>query len=186
MTKESRDNKDFTEAAQAFSEGLTRIARLYGVSPLAGRLYGVLFMAPEPLSLEELCARTDAAKSSVSVALRSLAHARVARRLPSRGDRKDYYEAVTDPWQVLSDWNRVFFDEEITMFLDSGEALERALASGSDAPTGNAADELRRRIEAMRDFCNLFREMFGQFERSRPTKRAPRAVAIPIEREDEQ
>jgi DNA-binding transcriptional regulator GbsR (MarR family) len=185
MSDYSRNNNGFEGASQAFSEGLTRIARLYGVSPLAGRLYAVLFLAAGALSLEELCARTQAAKSSVSVALRSLAHARVARRLPSRGDRRDYYEAITDPWQVLSDWNRLFFEEEITMFLESGAALERALDGASDAPTGKAADELRRRIEAMRDFCDLFRDMFGQFERTRPNTREPRAIAIPIEREDE-
>ena len=185
MTRTSSTINTFDGAAVAFSEGLTRIARLYGVSPLAGRLYAVLFLAPEPLSLEELCTRTEAAKSSVSVALRSLAHARVARRLPPRGDRRDYYEAVTDPWQVLSDWNRLFFEEEITMFLESGAALEHALDGASDAPAGKAADELRRRIEVMRDFCDLFREMFGRFERTRPNAREPRAIAIPIEREDE-
>jgi DNA-binding transcriptional regulator GbsR (MarR family) len=184
MTETPSNTDGFAKSSQAFSDGLQRIARLYGVSPLAGRLYGVLFLAPSPVSLEELCARTGAAKSSVSVALRSLAHARVARRLPPRGDRKDYYEAVTDPWQVLSDWNRLYFEEEIQMFLDSGDALERALATAGDAPGRDAAAALRRRFEAMRDFCALFREMFGQFERSRPATAARRAVSIPIERED--
>jgi DNA-binding transcriptional regulator GbsR (MarR family) len=181
MTRKRPPSQGFSRASQAFSDGLARIARLYGVSPLAGRLYAVLFMAPEPLALEELCARTAAAKSSVSVALRSLAHARVARRLPPRGDRKDYYEAISDPWQVLGDWNRMFFEQEIAMFLDSGSALEHALATAADAPSGDAAGVLRQRIDAMREFCELFRELFGQFERSRPGTPSARAIVIPIE-----
>ena len=117
----------------------------------------------------------------MSVALRSLAHARVARRLPPRGDRKDYYEAISDPWQVLGDWNRLFFEQEIAMFLDSGTALEHALATAADAPSGDAAGVLRQRIDAMREFCELFRELFGQFERSRPGAPSSRAIVIPIE-----
>ena len=163
---------------------MSNIARLYGVSPLAGRLWALLFVATEPTSLEELCTASGAAKSSVSVALRGLVHARVARRSPPRGDRRDYYEAIVDPWQTLADWNQLFFQREIAMFRENAVRIERALAA-RDAPAGARATELRRRIAAMRDFCDAFEDLFGRFERARPAPRAARAIPIEIDDEDE-
>lgn len=173
----------FKAASAAWEEGMSAIARLYGISPLAARLYAILFLATEPMSLDELCGVTGAAKSSVSVALRGLAHARVARRLPPRADRKDYYEALTDPWQMLADWNRLYFQPEIAMFRENGDAIENALDHASDAPTGDAASELRRRIAGMRDLCEMFEDLFGQLERRRAAPKATRAIAIKLEDE---
>ena len=85
--------------------------RLYGVNPLCGRLFAILFLAPEPLSLDDLCARAEAAKSTVSVALRQLLSLRVVRRLPARSNRRDFFEAVTDPWEIFGDWARLFMPD---------------------------------------------------------------------------
>src|SRR5690348_3789190 len=90
----------FAIASAAFEAGVARICRLYGVNPLCGRLFAILFVAPEPLSLDQLRQRVGAAKSTLSVALRQLLSMRVVRRLPPTGDRRDYYEAVSDPWEI--------------------------------------------------------------------------------------
>jgi DNA-binding transcriptional regulator GbsR (MarR family) len=158
---------------------MARICLLYGVNPLAGRLYAQVFVATEPLTLDELCARTGAAKSTVSVAIRTLARARVVRLVPPRGDRRDRYEGVTDPWALLADWNRQYFQPELAMFRDTGEVLERALA-GADAPRGPAAAELRARLERMREFSRVFDDLMTAL----PGTRAPvaRARTIEVER----
>lgn len=185
MNGRSPKTLNFKAAADAWEAGVSGIARLYGIAPLAGRLWAILFLATDPMSLEALCAATGAAKSSVSVALRGLAQARVARRLPPRGDRRDYYEAVTDPWQMLADWNRIYFQPEIAMFRDSADRLESALEADADAPSGEAADELRQRIAAMRELCEVFEDLFGQLERTRTTPRTARAISIRIDDEGE-
>ena len=141
-------NPRFRDASRHFEEGLARICGLYGMNPLAGRLFGVLFVSAEPVSLEELCARVSAAKSTVSVALRTLLAARVVRRLPRKSDRRDWYEAVADPWEILADWNRLFFQPELEMWRDTGAMLGRSLGS-RDAPAGEAARVLRARPAAL-------------------------------------
>lgn len=148
----------FREASRHFEEGLARICGLYGVNPLAGRLFGVLFVSAEPVSLEELCARVSSAKSTVSVALRTLLAARVVRRLPRKNDWRDWYEAVADPWEILAEWNRRFFQPELEMWRETGALLERLLGS-RDAPTGEPARVLRARLSTLEEFMAVFDDL---------------------------
>jgi len=178
------EKAQFAGAAVGFEEGVARICRLYGVNPLCGRLFAILFLAHEPFSLDELCARAGAAKSTVSVALRQLLSMRVARRLPPRGDRRDFYEAVTDPWEILADWSRLYVAPEIEMWRETGHALEEALRSAKDAPSGRAKSELRARLARMRSFVDLFEVVIGQVGRARAPE-AARSIRIQLDDEDE-
>lgn len=159
------------------ADGMARICRLYGIQPMAGRLYTALLLSPRPLSLDELCDRVGAAKSTVSVALRKLESARVARRLPPRGDRRDFYEAVADPWAVLADWTALYFEPEIAMFRDTGAAVEEALGA-ADAPPAADAAVLRARLASIRAFCDVMSDFLRAADRS-PRPAAP-ARRIPI------
>ena len=174
----------FAAAAEDFENGVARICRLYGMNPLAGRLFAVLFLAPEPLSLEELCERVSAAKSTVSVLLRRLLSARVVERLPPASDRRDFYRAVADPWAIIADWSRLFFQPELEMWRVSGASLSEALRTARDAPRGEANRELRERIERVREFLELFEGLMASFERSRPAPRPARSIRIRLDEDD--
>lgn len=180
------DVGEFRSASDAFAEGMARICRLYGVSPLIGRLYAVLFLAPEPMSLEDLAAAVGAAKSTVSVALRKLLAARAVRRLPPKNDRRDFYEAVADPWELFADWARFYLRPEAEMWRESGEALQRAIDTGADAPEEPARRVLLARIESMRGFLDVFEQLLSSVERTRPPRAPARRVAIQIDPEREE
>jgi DNA-binding transcriptional regulator GbsR (MarR family) len=180
----TRTKAQFARAAVGLEEGVARICRLYGVNPLCGRLFAMLFLAPDPLSLDELCARAGAAKSTVSVALRQLLALRIAGRLPPRSDRRDFYEAVTDPWEILADWSRLYLTPEIEMWRETGDALDEALRSAKDAPSGRDKSELRARLSRMRSFVDLFEVVIGQVARARAPE-AARTIRIQRDEEDE-
>lgn len=170
----------FAAAADGMSDGMARICRLYGVQPMAGRLYATLLLSPRPLGLDELCERVGAAKSTVSVALRKLEGARVARRLPPRGDRRDFYEAVSDPWAVLADLKRLYFDPELAMFRETGEAVEAAL-DAPDAPKGEDAAVLRARMEAFRELYETMSSALGDLAPDKPVAAPARRIPILVE-----
>ena len=174
----------FATAATGFEDGVARICRLYGVNPLCGRLFAMLFLAPAPLSLDELCRRAGAAKSTVSVALRQLLSMRVARRLPPGSDRRDYYEAVTDPWEIFADWARLFLAPEMEMWRETSAALQHALRAAGDAPRGRANSELRSRLGRMRGFVDLFEGILGQVARAGRAAEPARTIRISLD-EDE-
>jgi DNA-binding transcriptional regulator GbsR (MarR family) len=92
-----------------------QVTQLYGIPSTIGRLYAVLYLSPAALSLADLSEATGIAKSTTSVALRRLERMRFVRRLPRSSDRRDYYQAVTDPMEVMQDLIRYFVMPELEL-----------------------------------------------------------------------
>lgn len=81
--------------------GLGRLAGFFGFSEVMGRLYGTLLMTPGPLSLDDLVARLRISKGSVSMNMRALERWGMAKEVWVRGERKKFYAAEHDLWQVI-------------------------------------------------------------------------------------
>ena len=81
--------------------GLGRLAGFFGFSEVMGRLYGTLLMNPGPLSLDDLVDRLRISKGSVSMNMRALERWGMAKEVWVRGERKKYYAAEHDLWQVI-------------------------------------------------------------------------------------
>lgn len=81
--------------------GLGRLARFFGFSDVMGRLYGTLLLSPTPLSLDDLADRLEISKGSVSMNMRALERWGMAKEIWVRGERKKYYMAESDLWQVI-------------------------------------------------------------------------------------
>jgi predicted transcriptional regulator len=94
----------FSAVQEDYAELAGRATAVYGLSPLLGRLWGVLLLSPAPLGLDALAAAVGAAKSTVSVSMRQLERYRLVERHWRRGDRRDYYAARTDYLAILRDW----------------------------------------------------------------------------------
>src|SRR5260370_42093510 len=61
-----------------------------------GQLYGLLYISPEPLSLEEIALTCSMSKGNASIHLRILEDWNAVHRSSRPGTRKDYYTANTD------------------------------------------------------------------------------------------
>lgn len=79
-----------------------RTAQSFGLSRLFGQLYMLLYMSPEPRSLDELAAELGVSKASVSIASRKLESWGAVRKVWVKGDRRDFYEAETDFRAILN------------------------------------------------------------------------------------
>lgn len=67
-----------------------------GVARIAGRLFGLLMLGQEPCSLDELAARLQVSKGSVSSNARLLEDWGLAERVTHPGDRRDFYRIAPD------------------------------------------------------------------------------------------
>ena len=92
------------EVHDSMVDGLGQLAEYFGFSKVMGQLYGALLMSTGPLCLDDLMAKLGISKASVSMNLRTLEHMGMVRQVwvRGRGDRRKYYEAETDFWQIIS------------------------------------------------------------------------------------
>jgi len=74
----------------------------WGLPRTTGRLYGLLLLQAEPVSLDQLSLHLEMAKSGVSVAMRQLLALGLARSGGRRGSRRLLYEALYDVESVLA------------------------------------------------------------------------------------
>lgn len=84
------------EAQEEIAEVFGNIAAFWGFTRTQGRIFGVLFLSPEPLGHSEIRARVGASAGSVSMTLASLVHWGVIHR------RGRVYAAETDFWKMIT------------------------------------------------------------------------------------
>jgi len=94
-------HKSLTAVSNSTVAGLGRLARFFGFSDVMGRLYGTLLLSPDPLSLDDLADGLEISKGSVSMNMRALERWGMAKEVWMRGERKKYYAAESDLWQVI-------------------------------------------------------------------------------------
>jgi DNA-binding transcriptional regulator GbsR (MarR family) len=98
------NSKATKRAAALFVEGMGAAFATSGVlNQLQGRIFGLLYLEPEPLSLDDTSDALQQSKSNISINIRGLVEWHLVRRVSIPGSRRDHYEAVTDFWRVMQE-----------------------------------------------------------------------------------
>ncbi|MET3846339.1 GbsR/MarR family transcriptional regulator [Paenibacillus sp. OAE614] len=87
-------------------ETIGRNMDLYGISQSTGHLYGLLFFADKPMTLDEMGREMKMSKTSMSTGVRTLLDLKMVNKVWEKGSRKDLYEVEYDWYQTFTD----FFD----------------------------------------------------------------------------
>src|SRR5574338_592460 len=95
------DTTPLTDIKQDFAESLSQISRFWGFPKGMGAIFAVLYLSPEPLSLDDLVRETGLTKGAISTEVRGLARMGLVHRSGRPADRKDSYEAETDFYAAI-------------------------------------------------------------------------------------
>lgn len=89
------------EIHESVIETMGRISAFWGFSKIMGQLYGLLYLSPNPLTLDSMADSLSISKGNVSINVRNLLRWNMAKEVWVKGDRKDYYEAEIDFWKII-------------------------------------------------------------------------------------
>ena len=73
----------------------------WGINRTVGQIYALLFLSDRPLNAEEIAEALGVSRSNVSMGLKELEAWRLVRKRHLPGDRRDYFEAPDDVWEIL-------------------------------------------------------------------------------------
>jgi DNA-binding transcriptional regulator GbsR (MarR family) len=146
-------SKAIERAAAVFLEGMGAASATSGVlSQLQGRMFGLLYLQPEPLSLDEIAAALQQSKSNISINIRGLVDWHLVRRVSVGGSRRDHYEAATDFWRVMMEIMERRFRWNLRQVIAAVDETRRAATEGSSI----RAEErkfVEQRLQALRQFA---------------------------------
>src|SRR5271157_2532904 len=78
------------------------MSSLWGISPTMARIHGLLYITGAALSMDDIMARLAISRGNVSMNLSKLVEWSLVRRVHKRGDRRDYYESLSDVWEMFT------------------------------------------------------------------------------------
>lgn len=92
--------------------------RVLGLPRSLGEIYGLLFISPAPLALDDLVQMLGISKGSASQGLRTLRTLGAVREASGNGDRRTYYEPAVDLKRLVGG----FIREQVRPHLESGKS----------------------------------------------------------------
>jgi DNA-binding transcriptional regulator GbsR (MarR family) len=169
--------QDTSHAVSVFADGIGAAAATSGVlSPLQGRIFGVLYLAEQPLSLDEIAATLGQSKSNVSITIRGLVEWHLVRRVPTPGSRKDHYEATTDFVRAMQELVERRFRWCVRQVLTTTKEAERMLERAS----GGKGRVMTGRLDALRSFFAALDAGFSAFTDGKPLDPATLQRVLPL------
>ena len=131
----------------------------WGVSRSVAQIHALLFLAPEPLTADDIAETLAIARSNVSVSLKELQAWELVSITHVIGDRRDYFLARKDIWEVLTTIldgrKRREIDPTVQMLRDCAQEAKR----DDETP-----EQIKERIATMLEFLE---EMTGWYEQIR-------------------
>jgi len=147
----AKENELLHEVADAVGA----LMEFWGFKRVMGRIWTMLYLRGEPLSAAELCDALEISTGAASMSLAELEHWAVVRRSRKAGDRREYFEAETDVWKMIS---RVFRERELIQIERALEVFDRAreqLLRGGAPGEHARLQQIADRISRLSDLAKL-------------------------------
>jgi DNA-binding transcriptional regulator GbsR (MarR family) len=150
---------ELTPAMKKFILHWGEMGSTWGINRTVAQISALLYLAPEPLTAEEISETLSVARSTVSTGLRELQGWGIVKSVHMLGDRRDHFETMSDVWEmfraILAERKRREIDPTLTMLRES--VAEFVGESGSDAHSQD-------RLQEMLDLFEIITRVYAQIE----------------------
>ena len=73
----------------------------WGINRTVGQIYALIYVSPEPLNADQIAEKLEFSRSNVSMGLKELQAWRLVKLRHQPGDRREYFEAPSDAWEIF-------------------------------------------------------------------------------------
>ena len=151
--REAHERPDPAEHARtSFIDGMGRVGEFWGIAPAMGRIWAVLYLNQDPMTMDGVVTAVGITKGHASTNLRALLRLGLITKSWRPGDRKEYYSPQVDLW----DFARSILKERQKQEFDQALASTRKALAVLEADCARIPIEeyrfLKGRLDAIRDF----------------------------------
>lgn len=154
---------DLPPLSQSFVLHFGEMGSRWGINRTVGQIYALLFVSARPLTADEITDRLGVSRSNVSMGLKELSSWRLVRLSHQPGDRRDFYSAPEDVWQIF----RTLAEERQRREVDPTLSMLRdALLETPASPEENHAQE---RMRQMHQLIEQLTDWFAEVRKLSPS-----------------
>lgn len=158
---------DLTPAMQRYVLHWGEMGNRWGANRSIAQIQALLFLSDRPLPAEEIAETLAIARSNVSNSLKELQGWGLVRVSHQIGERRDHFEALSDPWEMF----RRIVEERKKREIDPTLAMLRDCVAEAEAD-GRTPDLAKERMQSMLAFLQLFDGWYAE------VKSLPKATVL--------
>jgi DNA-binding transcriptional regulator GbsR (MarR family) len=134
----------------------------WGVNRTVGQIYALVFISERALNADEIAEALEFSRSNVSMGLKELQSWRLVRLRHIPGDRREYFEAPADVWEIF----RVLAEERRRREIEPTQSMLRmAILEEATSPAERHAQE---RMRQMHDLIDRLMTWFDDVQKLAP------------------
>ncbi len=143
----------------------------WGISRTMAEIHALLYLSAEPLCTDDVMEQLEVSRGNVSMNLRQLVNWGLVYRVHHRGDRKEYFEAEHDVWQMFETIARERRRREVEPIVEAIERCKVMIEDGKGALRGATrkdVDAYQKRFVEMLDFFEMMNGVFNLIAKAGP------------------
>ncbi|MDO8903072.1 GbsR/MarR family transcriptional regulator [Hydrogenophaga sp.] len=134
----------------------------WGINRTVGQIYALLFISSRALNADEIAETLEFSRSNVSMGLKELQAWRLVRLRHQPGDRREYFEAPADVWEIF----RVLAEERRRREVEPTLSMLRTALL--EKPTNDAERHAQARMREMHDLIDRLMTWFDDVQKLAP------------------
>jgi len=142
------------------------MGQTWGINRTMAEIHALLYICGMPLCTDDVMERLNISRGNASMSLRALCDWGIIRRLHKRGERREYFESLTDVWDMFSiiaaERKRREMDPVLETIKQCQQMLSQAVL-GKNAAQQQSVQITRQRLAGMEEFMEVTNKIFQQF-----------------------
>lgn len=134
----------------------------WGINRTVGQIYALIFVSQRPLNADEIADMLEFSRSNVSIGLKELQSWRLVKLKHLSGDRREYFEAPQDVWEIF----KSLAEERRRREIDPTLSMLRAALL--ETTTNEADAHAQSRMKQMHELIELSSTWFDDVQRLSP------------------
>lgn len=134
----------------------------WGINRTVGQIYALIFISERALNADEIAELLEFSRSNVSMGLKELQAWRLVHLRHQPGDRREYFEAPADVWEIF----RVLAEERRRREIEPTLSMLRSALL--ESPASDAERHAQERMREMHDLIDRLMKWFDDVQRLAP------------------
>jgi len=129
-------------------------------------IHALLYVVAETLSTDDVMERLNISRGNASMSLRALCDWGIVHRLHKRGQRREYFQSLSDVWEMFSLIAAERKRREMDPVLETIKQCRKMLdeqSLGKQAAHNQSVQLTRQRLAGMEEFMEVTNQIFQQF-----------------------